>query len=70
MTDVTSGRRRSARVWIILKVHGRAFLAKSECSCEKGVSNAGLGYDVLDVGDPPARFSRSYMLDHHFWLTW
>ena len=37
---------------------------------EEGVSNAGLRYDVLDVGDPPARFSKTYMLDHSFWLTW
>lgn len=31
---------------------------------EEGVSNTGLRYDVLDVGDPPARFSSTYMLDH------
>ena len=33
---------------------------------EEGVSDAGLRYEVLDVGDPPARFSRTYMLDHYF----
>ena len=33
---------------------------------KEGVSNAGLRYEVLDVGDPPARFSRTYMLDYYF----
>ena len=45
-----------ASVWIIFEGSWSCISSGVGMFLEEGVSNAGLRYDVLDVGDPPARF--------------